>query len=121
MDKTKSTCPLVEVLNDNNCEPFDYEQFHDNFPSELKLTSRKQTLNHLNTESVRDDILEVLVMDLDYSLVPQEQKFFDHIVNNLEVDLKGCKEIEKNPRGQADCPEWYCHRKKRLTAQTLGL
>jgi hypothetical protein len=83
--KTESACPLIEVLNGNDCQPFDYELFHQNLPSTVKLTSRKQILKHMNTQRVRDDILKELTMDPDFSLVPQDQKYINHILLNKTV------------------------------------
>jgi hypothetical protein len=111
--------PLVDVLDECDCEPFDYDDYCKNLPSKIKLENKKKTLLHLNTENVRTDILK----QLDNTFDPFDVLYPEEIAvvkNKVNGSVDESLEIERNTRGQADCPEWFQHRQIRLTASNFG-
>ena len=111
--------PLVSVLDDHECNPFDYDNYHDTLPSKIKLVTKKNALSCLSSESVRDHIVNNLDNSLDLSHLSQsEQTCLSS--KNIQVDLNQLQEIERNTRGQTDCPEWFVERNKRLTSSNFG-
>lgn len=112
-------CPLAYLLDEHDCEPFDYNKYCQNLPSRQELNKKKKVLLHLNTESIRTQVLKNLDETSDPLIVLSPEQL--EIVNNkVKVSINESLEIERNTRGQADCPEWYQHREKRLTASNFG-
>ena len=111
---------LRNVLDDNGCKPFDYEEYLNNIPSKIKLEKKKKVLLQLNKERVRVDILNQLKEFKPEPLISLTQKQHEFVQDCLKVTVDESYEIERNTRGQADCPEWFFHRRKRLTASNFG-
>ncbi|XP_020912942.1 uncharacterized protein LOC110250672 [Exaiptasia diaphana] len=114
--------PLASLLDDNNCQPFDYDHYTENLPSRKKLLQKSKVINNLNAENVRKYILDHLDDKGDPLIAltqdQQEQLEANNILN--KVDINESLEIERNTRGQADCPQWHEHRQARLTASNFG-
>ena len=111
--------PLAYLLEDHNCKPFDYDNYSQNLPSRQKLIQKEKVLSHLNAENVRKHVMENLD-DKGDPLIVLSSEQLQQIANKIQVSINECLEIERNTRGQADCPQWYQHREKRLTASNFG-
>ncbi|CAB3984846.1 ATP-dependent DNA helicase PIF1 [Paramuricea clavata] len=62
--------PLVGVLDDNDCNPFDYELWHNNLPSKLRIESKRKVISGVNSENVRV-VLNGLAETLYFNILSQ--------------------------------------------------
>ncbi len=90
-----SPCHLVEILQDTNCEPC---QFNVNdLPSRQRITKAESVVTKLDETAVWSGILENLTDVLDTAIIPDVEKCKKFVQQNLLVDIDMCKDIQKKP------------------------
>lgn len=119
LEEARSTCYLIGVLTDTDCEPCKFDV--NALPSRQRIVKAEGVGDKLEKTFVRSNILSKLDGKLDCSHVPGSDNCKEFISTKLIVDKKGCHEIEKNTRQQSQCKEWYDKRKCRLTASMFGV
>lgn len=113
--------PLSYLLDEHNCQPYDYQKYTENLPSRQKLLQKEKVIHNLNSEDVRKYIVEHLDDKGDPMIVLNQNQQDKLDANNIyNINLNKTLEIERNTRGQADCPQWYLHRQCRLTSSNFG-
>ena len=118
LEKAGSTCHLVGILGNTNCEPCEFTA--NELPSRQRIMKAGEVGDKLDQTAVRSSILKKLTQNLDCTCVPDKENCEKYIMEKLFVNNEGCREIEKNTRKQNECEEWYKQRKCRLTSSLFG-
>ena len=118
LEKAGSTCHLVGILGNTNCEPCEFTA--NELPSRQRIMKAAEVGDKLDQTAVRSSILKKLTQNLDCTCVPDKENCEKYIMEKLFVNNEGCREIEKNMCKQNECEEWYKQRKCRLTSSLFG-
>ena len=118
LKKAGSTCHLVGILGNTNCEPCEFTA--NELTCRQRIMKAREAGDKLNETAVRSSILKKITRDLDCTYVPDKENCEKYIMEKLFVNNEGCREIEKNTRKQNECEEWYEQRKCRLTSSLFG-
>ena len=122
--KTVGTCNYFEnLLESNNCQPYDYNEFLAELPSKKKFTEAQQSAGQLFNVEIRDSILNGITHP-NFAEVCRHIPCPQHVPFVEEKLLKTKDQIiniECNTRGQSDNNLWFEERRLRLTASNFGL
>jgi hypothetical protein len=118
LEKARSTCHLVGILGNTNCEPCEFTA--NELPSRQRIMKAGEVGDKLDQTSVRSSILKKLIQNLDCTCVPDKENCEKYFMDKLFVNNEGCREIEKNTRKQNEGEEWYKQRKCRLTSSLFS-
>jgi hypothetical protein len=103
LEKAGSTCHLVGILGNTNCEPCEFTA--NELLSRQRIMKAGEVGDKLNQTAVRSSILKTLTQNLDCTCVPDKENCEKYIMEKLFVNNERCREIEKNTRKQNECEE----------------
>ena len=98
LEKAGSTCHLVGILGNTNCEPCEFTA--NELPSRQRIMKAGEVGDKLDQTAIRSSILKTLTQNLDCSCVPDKESCEKYIMEKLFVNNEGCREIEKDMRKQ---------------------
>lgn len=117
------TCKYFEgLLESNNCQPWDYNDFMDGLPSKKQFTEADLKASQLFNVEIRETILQDIkpCNFTDSTKYVPSPAVVPFVKEKLYVTKEELNNIEMNTRGQAESSLWFEERRKRLTASNFG-
>ena len=93
LENAGSTCHLIGVLENTNCEPCEFAA--NDLPSRQRIVKAEEVSDKLDQTGVRANILKNLTQKLDCTSVPENESCKKYIMEKLFVDNEGAERLKE--------------------------